>query len=67
MGLPWFENENPGVTHYYSPLGVYIFAMASYATEYLHAYVYDEGEGTKGGNIVSSLVYKCLVEEGIIK
>ena len=67
MGLPWFGNEQPGVTYYYSPLGVYVFGMANYATEHLHAYVYDEGEGAKGGNNVCSLVYKHLVEEGIIK
>ena len=67
MGLPWFGNEQPGVTYYYSPLSIYIFGMANYATEHLHAFVYDEGEGAKGGNNVASLVHKYLVEEGIMK
>ena len=67
MALPWFGNEQPGVTYYYSPLSIYIFGMANYATEHLYAYVYDEGEGAKGGNNVSSLVYKHLVDVGIIK
>ena len=50
-----------------TPLGIYVFGMAKYATEYLHAYVYDEGEGAKGGDNVCSLVYKHLFEEGVIK
>ena len=61
MGLPWFGNEQPGVIYYYSPLGIYVFGMANYATEHLHAYVYDEGEGAKGGNNVCSLIYVNMV------
>ena len=67
FGLPWFGNEQPGQTYYYSPLGIYIFGMANYATEVLTAYVYDEGEGAKGGDNVASLIYKYLEDEGVIK
>ena len=35
-----------------------------HATEVLSAYVYDEGEGKKGGNNVCSLLYKRLEDEG---
>ena len=38
--LPWFGNEQPGQTYYYSPLGIYIFGMANYATDVLTAYVW---------------------------
>ena len=41
--------------------------MTNYASEHLNVYVYDKGEGCKGENNVSSLVYKHLVREGIIK
>ena len=41
--------------------------MANCAIDHLHAYVYDEGEGAKGGNIVVSLLYKHLCEIGIMK
>ena len=40
--------------------------MANYATGDLTAYVYDEGEGAKGGDNVASLIYKHLEVEGVI-
>lgn len=41
--------------------------MVDHSTDVLSAYVYPEGEGKKGGNNVSSLLYKKLEEEGILK
>ena len=67
MGLPYFGNEQVGDTYYYSPLTIYIFGMTNYATEILNAYVYHEGEAAKGGNNVTSLVWKNFETEGIIK
>ena len=62
MGLPWFGKEQPGVTYYYYLVfDIYVFDMAIYASEHLNEYVYGEGEYYKGGNNVSSLVYKHLV------
>ena len=56
--MPHHGNEQPGETYYYSPLTVNIFGITDMATEILHAYVYDEGEAAKGGNNVTSLLYK---------
>ena len=42
MGLPWFGKEQTGVKYYYSPLCIYVFGIANYATEHMHAYVYDK-------------------------
>ena len=67
FGLPHFGNEQPGETYYYSPLGVYVFGIVNYADEKMNAYVYHEGEGAKGGNNVCSLVWKNLIDLGIIK
>ena len=66
-GLPHHGNEQPGETYYYSPLTVNIFGVTDMATEILHAYIYDESEAAKGGNNVTSLLYKDLEEQGIIK
>ena len=44
-----------------------IFGITDMATEILHAHVYDEGEAKKGGNNVTSLLYKELKELGIFK
>ena len=41
--------------------------MANRVTDYLHAYLYDEGEGAEGGNNVISLVYKYLCVIGMVK
>ena len=61
-----FGSEQPGETYYYSPLNVFIFGICDHATEILSAYVYQEGEGKKGGNNVTSLLYKKIEDEGMI-
>ena len=40
--------------------------MANYADEKMNAFAYHEGEATKGGNNVCSLVYKNFEDIGII-
>ena len=66
LDLPHFGNEQPGESYYWSPLGIYIFGTCNYATETLNAYTYHEGEGDKGGNNVSSLIWKYLSDTGIV-
>ena len=58
--LPNFGAEQPGETYFYSPLNVYQFGIVdcSEKEDKLHAYVYREFEGKKGGNNVVS----CLLE-----
>ena len=64
LDLPHFGGEQPGDTYYYSPRGIFIFGLVDLSNEILSAYVYPEGEGKKGGNNVSSLIYKFLVDAG---
>jgi hypothetical protein len=69
LGLPHFGDEQPGETYYYSPLSVFCFGTINCSTspEKMHALVYREGEGIKGGNNVSSLILFLLKEKGILK
>jgi hypothetical protein len=69
LGLPHFGDEQPGETYYYSPLSIFCFGTIDCSTtpEKMHALVYKEGEGKKGGNNVSSLIVFLLKEKGILK
>ena len=69
LGLPHFGDEQPGETYYFSPLSVFCFGTIDCSTlpEKMHALVYKEGEGKKGGNNVSSLILFLLKEKGILK
>ena len=66
MDIPHFIQEQPSETYYYSPLNISCFGCCDFATDKLDAFVYDEGEGKKGGNNVCSLIYKKLVDDGIM-
>ena len=66
IDLPHFGCEQPGETYYYSPLIVNCFGCTDLATDILDAFIYNEGEGRKGGNNVCSLIYKKLKDDGII-
>ena len=66
MDLPHFGSEQPGETYYYSPLNISCFGLVDHSTEVLSAYVYSEAIGRKGGNNVSSLIYKKLKDDGIL-
>jgi hypothetical protein len=61
MDLPHFGGEQPGETFYYSPLNIFVFGVVGPTdNDRLHAFVYDEGEGKKGGNNVLLLILKSL-------
>ena len=64
MALPYLGMTQPGETYYFSPLTVQCFGTADASIEpaQMRAYVYHEGEGKKGGNNVTSLLYKDLVD-----
>ena len=44
--------EQVGETYYYCPLNINIFGICDCSTDHLHAYVYHEGAGKKGGDNV---------------
>lgn len=65
---PFFGQQQPGQTYYYSPLSLYLFGIvdACQETERLHAYCYHEGDGAKGGNNVVSMINRYLdMEKGM--
>jgi len=68
MELPVYNEEQPGITYYYSVLGMYNLGMVNHAhvygngkaIEHMYCRVYHEGVGKKGANNVSSLIVKTL-------
>ncbi len=76
MELPVYNDEQPGITYYYSPLSVYNLGMVDHAHRYndgrvgehLHCHVYHEGVGKKGANnVASSLIMKTLRELQLLR
>ena len=67
IDIPHFGREQPGETYYYSPLNVSCFGCCDFMTEKFNAFLYNEGEGKKGGNNVCSLLYKKLVDDDIVE
>ena len=67
MELPYFGNEQPSETYYYSALTINGFGIVDTRDEQdkLHIYIYDEAVGKKGGNNVASLVLKHMEKEGM--
>ena len=66
MDLPRFGSEQPGETYYYSPLNISCFGIIDLATDVLDAFIYHEGDEKKGGNNVSSLIFKKLKDDGLL-
>ena len=54
------KKDQPGKTYFFVPLDMYILCIVNYNSEkeHLHAYMYTEAEGGKGGNIVASFIMK---------
>ncbi len=58
MELPIFDQDQPGCSYYFSPLGVQNFGVVGQAyvdydgkiCDHMHAHVYHEGVGKKGTN-----------------
>ena len=66
MDLPHQGMTQPGETYYFSPLTINCFGTADAGQEFpcMNAYTYHEGEGKKGGNNVTSLLFKDLHDRG---
>ena len=61
LALPHFGSEQPGEMYYYSPLNVFLLGIVDVSNnDHLHTFTYTEGEGKKGGNNVTSLIFKFL-------
>lgn len=75
MCMPHFGSEQPGETYYFSPLTYNCFGMVdptrtdeeNKRIDHLIAHLYHEGEGTKGGNNVASLIMKTLKHMDLLK
>ena len=68
MEMPSLRKDQPGETFYFSPMNVPAFGIVDCSTDdnILHAYIYSEAEGKKGGSDVASLIMKFLDEEGYL-
>ena len=67
MDLPHFGGEQPGDVYYFSPLNINIFGCCDYSTENMQTFIYNEGEGKKGGNNVVLLLDQALGNIGVLK
>lgn len=66
LGLPHLGAEQAGESYYYCPLNVNGFGIVDQGTGKLVTYIYDEGEGGKCGNNVTSLIHKYLMDFGML-
>jgi hypothetical protein len=66
LALPHFGEEQAGETYYYCPLNVYGFGIVHQSTGKLVTCIYNEGEGGKGCNNVTSLLHKYLSDRGML-
>ena len=68
MYLPNFASSQPGATYYYSPLNAYCFGVVDGNTRpsKLYGHVYFEDIGKKGGDNVTSMLWKQLKILGLI-
>ena len=66
--LPSHKKDQPGETHFFVPLNIYVLGIVDCNSEksYLCAYMYTEAEGGKGGNLVVSLIMKYLFDQGLL-
>ena len=76
MEMPAFNQHQPGETYYYSPLSVYNLGVVDTAhmessssdpCEHMHAHVYHQGVGKKGGNNVASLLLHTMKLRGLLR
>ena len=63
MDQSHFGSEQPVETYYYSPLNISCFGCTAFATDVLGTFIYNEGEGWKGGNHVCSLIFQKLKDD----
>ena len=67
MDLLHFGGEQPGDVYYFSPLNINVFGCCDYSTEHMQTFIYNKGEGKRGGNNVVSLLDQALGNKGVLK
>ena len=65
--LPSHKKDQPGETYFFVPLNIYVLGVVvcNSLKDHLHAYMYTEVEGYKGGNTVVSLIMKYWLDQGL--
>ena len=68
VDCPQLGSEQPGEMYYYSPLNINIFGIvdANAEQETLTSYCYHEGQGAKGGDNVTSMLYHYLKSRNLL-
>ena len=71
LNVPNFEGEQPGDTYYMSPLTVLLFGVVQNATEdggpdTMNAYTWQEFEGDRGQNNITSCLLQDLKNRGLL-
>ena len=66
--LPSHKKDQPGETYFFVPLNIFVLGIVDCNSkkDHLHAYIYTEAEGGKGGNLVASLLMKYLLDRGLL-
>ena len=66
--LPSHKKDQPGETYFFVPLNIFVLGIVDCNSkkDHLHAYMYTEAEGGKGGNLVASLIMKYLFDQGLL-
>ena len=66
--LPSHKKNQPGETYFFVPLNIFVLGIVDCNSkkDHLHAYMYTEAEGGKGGNLVASLIMKYLSDRGLL-
>ena len=66
--IPSFLKDQPGAVYFFVPLNVYCLGIVDCNSlkDHLHAYMYSEAEGGKGGNEVETLIMKYLFNKGYL-
>ena len=66
--LPSHKRDQPGETYFFVPLNIFVLGIVDCNSkkDHLHAYMYTEAEGGKGGNLVASLIMKYLFDRRLL-
>ena len=66
--LPSHQKDQPGETYFFIPLNIFVLGVVDCNSlkDHLHAYMYTEAEGRKGGNLVVSLIMKYLFHRSLL-
>ena len=62
------KKDQPRETYFFVPLNIFVLGIVDCNSkkDHLHAYMYTEAEGRKGGNLVASLIMKYLFDRGLL-